>query len=134
VVVTLPTEIDAANVGQVHDALTRACESGTGVVVADATGTTFCDCAGVRALIRAHRQAAAAGIDLRVAAAASRKVRRILELTGAHQVLDTYPTLTAALDGPPRTAGTHSRTAQPSASPPPCEDAIAADSDGGMPG
>lgn len=131
IVVTLPSEIDLANASQVHDALTRARESGTAMVVADATETTFCDCAGVRALVRAHRQATAAGTNLRVASATSPIVRRILELTGADQVLDTYPTLTAALDGPPRAPGAHSRPAQAAAGPAPREHAIAADSDGG---
>ena len=131
VVVTLPDEIDLANAGQVYSALIRALETGTGVVVADATETTFCDCAGVRTLARAHYQAAARGIDLRVASATSRKVRRILELTGAGQVLDTYPTLAAALNGPSR-AGTHSRAAGASASAAPCEPAAAADPGRGM--
>ena len=93
-----------------------------GRVVADATETTFCDCAGVRALIRAHRQATAAGAELRVASATSPAVRRILELTGADQVLDTYPTLTAARDG----------LALAPASPAPREHATTADFDGGM--
>lgn len=132
VVVTLPGEIDLTNAGQVHDALTRAGESGAAVVVADATETTFCDCAGVRALIRAHRQATAAGTDLRVAAAASPTVRRILELTGADQVLDTYPTLTAALDGPPQAPGAHPRPTQASTGPAAHEHATPAGSDGGM--
>lgn len=96
VAVTLPAEIDVTNVGKVRDALARALETGTAVVIADAAGTTFCDCAGVGALVHAHRQAAAAGTGLRVAAATSRKVRRILELTGADQVLDIYLTLAAA--------------------------------------
>lgn len=81
ITVTLPGEIDLTNAGQIQDALTRALRSGSTVVVADAAGTTFCDCAGVRALIRAHRQAAAAGTQLRVASATSPGVRRILELT-----------------------------------------------------
>lgn len=96
VVVTLPGEIDVTNVGEVRNALARALETGTAVVIADAAGTTFCDCAGVGALVHAHRQAAAAGTGLRVAAATSRKVRRVLELTGADQVLDIYLTLAAA--------------------------------------
>jgi anti-anti-sigma factor len=132
-VVTLPNEIDVTNASQVYDALTRAQGSGTRVVVADASQTTFCDCAGLRTLIRAHDQAAAAGIDLRVAAATSRKVRRILELTGAAQVLDIYPTLTAALAGPRRAPGTHPGPAQAPASPAPREHASAADPDAGMP-
>jgi anti-anti-sigma factor len=130
--VTLPGEIDLANAGEVRDALARALETGTAVVIADAAETTFCDCAGVGALIRAHRQAAAAGTGLRVAAAASGSVRRILELTGADQVLDIYPTLTAALDGPARAPGAQSRPARAPASPAPREHATAAGSDGGM--
>ena len=113
-VVTLPNEIDVANAGRVLDALTRALRSGTVVVVADATETTFCDCAGIRALIRAHYDATGAGIDFRIGAATSRKVRRILQLTGADHVLDTYPTLTAALDRPPRAPGALPRPAQAS--------------------
>lgn len=119
-VVTLPGEIDAVNASQVYGALIRALETGTGVVVADATETTFCDCAGVRTLARAHYEAAASGIDLRVAAAASRKVRRILELTGAGQVLHQYPTLTAALNGLSPAAGARSRPAGIPAGAPPC--------------
>ena len=132
VVVRLPSEIDLANASLVHDALTLAGGNGTAVVVADATETTFCDCAGVRALVRAHRQATAAGTGLRVAAAASPAVRRIFELTDADQVLDTYPTLTAALDGPPRVPGAHPRPARASASPAAGEQAIAAGFDEGM--
>jgi anti-anti-sigma factor len=132
VVVRLPSEIDLANASLVHDALTLAGERGTAVVVADATETTFCDCAGVQALVRAHRQATAAGTGLRVAAAVSLAVRRIFELTGADQVLDTYPTLAAALDGPPRVPGAHSWPARASARPAAGGQAIAADFGEGM--
>jgi anti-sigma B factor antagonist len=96
VAVTLPGEIDIINASEVSDALAVALEGGAAVVIADATETTFCDCAGVRALIYAHCQAAAAGTGLRVAAATSGCVHRIFELTGADQVLDVYPTLAAA--------------------------------------
>ena len=96
VAVTLPGEIDLMNASEVSDALVRALEGGAAVVIADATGTTFCDCAGVRALLCAHCRAAAAGTTLRVAAATSGRVHRVLELTGADQVLDVYPTMAAA--------------------------------------
>ena len=95
-VAMLPGEIDASNDGQVLDTLTRALAGGTAVLVADAGRTTFCGCSGVTALLLTHRRAAAAGAQLRVVAA-SRGMRRILELTGADQVLDTYPTRAAAL-------------------------------------
>jgi anti-sigma B factor antagonist len=94
-VVTLPDEIDACNDGQVQDMLTSALD-GTAVLVADAGRTTFCGCSGVTALLLTHHRAAAAGAQLRVVVGSS-PMRRILELTAADQVLNTYPTLAAAL-------------------------------------
>jgi len=100
-VVTLPAEIDASNDGQIQDTLTRALDDGTAVLVADAGATAFCGCSGVTALLLAHHRAAAAGAQLRVVVG-SPPMRRILELTAADQVLNTYPTLAAALaDGQP---------------------------------
>jgi anti-sigma B factor antagonist len=95
-VVTLPDEIDIGNDGHVQDTLTSALGDGTAVLVADAGGTTFCGCSGVTALLLTHHRAAAAGAQLRVVVG-SPSMRRILELTAADQVLDTYPTLAAAL-------------------------------------
>ena len=95
-VVTLPDEIDASNDGQVQDTLTRALDDGTAVLVADAGATTFCGCSGVTALLLTHHRAAAAGAQLRVVVA-SPLMRRVLELTAAARVLNTYPTLAAAL-------------------------------------
>jgi anti-sigma B factor antagonist len=95
-VITLPGEIDTGNDGQVQDTLTRALDNGTAVLVADAGGTTFCGCSGVTALLVTHHRAAAAGAQLRVVVA-SPPMRRILEITAADQVLNTYPTLAAAL-------------------------------------
>ena len=95
-VVTLPGEIDVSNDGQVQDTLTSALVDGTAVLVADAGGTTFCGCSGVTALLLTHHRAAAAGAQLRVVVG-SPSMQRILELTAADQVLNTYPTLAAAL-------------------------------------
>ena len=105
--VTLPAEIDACNDLQVLDQLTRAAlETGTAVLVADARQTAFCGCAGVTALICAHHRAAAAGIQLRLVAGQPAMLR-MLQLTGADRVLDTYPTLAAALATPGRSACPH---------------------------
>ena len=95
-VVTLPAEIDTTNDGQVQDTLTSALDNGTAVLVADAGRTAFCGCSGVTALLLTHHRAAAAGAQLRVVVG-SPPMRRILELTAADQVLNTYPTLAAAL-------------------------------------
>ena len=100
-VVTLPGEINASNDGQIQDTLTSALDDGTAVLVADAAATAFCGCSGVTALLLAHHRAAAAGAQLRVVVG-SPSMRRILQLTAADQVLNTYPTLAAALaDGQP---------------------------------
>jgi len=99
-VVTLPGDIDARNDRQVQDTLTKALDDGTAVLVADAGGTTYCGCSGVTALLLTHHRAAAAGAQLRVVAG-SPSMRRILQLTAADQVLNTYPTLAAALAGRP---------------------------------
>jgi anti-sigma B factor antagonist len=95
-VVTLPSEIDISNDGQVQDTLTSALNDGAAVLVADAGATTFCGCAGVSALLLTHHRAAAAGAQLRIVVGGP-SMRRILELTAADQVLNTYPTLAAAL-------------------------------------
>jgi anti-sigma B factor antagonist len=91
-VVPLPAEIDAVSVGLVEAALASALASRPAVLVADGTETTFCDFSGIAALIRTHHQAAATGAQLRTVIATS-PVRRILELTGADQVLLVYPSL-----------------------------------------
>ena len=96
-VIRLPGEIDTSNDRQVRDALARALADGTALLVADAAKTRYCGCSGVSALIGAHHQAAASGRQLRIVA--SPALLRMLTLTGADTVLDTYPTLTAALAG-----------------------------------
>lgn len=111
-VVALPAEMDVSNEDQVRRVLGDALRGGARIIVADASGTSFCGCAGVTALIHAHLRAAAAGAQLRVAAGPP--VRRILELTRADRILASYPTLAAALrepDEPGRPAAAHPATA-----------------------
>jgi anti-sigma B factor antagonist len=93
-VVTLPAEIDVSNVGEVRRALFAAISQDIAVLAIDMSETTFCDSAGVQAIIAAYRQAAATGIEVRLAATA---VKRILTLVGVDQLIPTYPTLEAAL-------------------------------------
>ena len=94
--VAVPAEIDAANAGKIRQGLLSAVGLGAAVVVVDMGGTTFCDSAGVQAIIDAYRQAAANGTELRLAAMA---VLRILTLVGVGQLVPNSPTLDAALAG-----------------------------------
>jgi anti-anti-sigma factor len=91
-VITMPAEIDATNADQVRQALLAAV-SDLAVVIIDMSATTFCDSAGVHAIMAARRQAEGTGTDLRLVATA---VLRILTLVGADQLIAIYPTLQAA--------------------------------------
>lgn len=103
-VVALPAEIDAGNADEIGQELLSAISLGAAVVVIDMSPTTFCDSAGVQAIITAYRHAAANRTQLRLVTAA---VLRILTLVGADQLVPIYPTLEAALAGtPPAQAST----------------------------
>ena len=93
-VVTLPTEIDVTNADEIRQALLSAASHDVAVLIIDMSETTFCDSAGVQAIIAAYRQATATGTELRLVATA---VLRILTLVGVDQMIPIYPTLEAAL-------------------------------------
>jgi anti-anti-sigma factor len=63
VIVRLPEEIDIGNVAGVAEELTPAV-SRNPVVIIDMSATRFCDCAGVRAIARAHMRATGGGAEL----------------------------------------------------------------------
>jgi anti-sigma B factor antagonist len=96
VVVALPAEIDIANAGRVGEELSSAIARGAGIVIADMTGTRFCDSSGISMLVQAHRQAAANGAELRLVVLAT-AVLRALKLVRMDFLLPIYPSLDAAL-------------------------------------
>jgi anti-sigma B factor antagonist len=98
--VALPDEIDLATAPDAWLDMLDALWSGASVVIADMTGTVFCDGTGANMLAAAHREAVAADIELRIAAPSPR-VRYILELTRIEGMVPIYPTLSAALTGTP---------------------------------
>ena len=95
-VVSLPAEIDITNAGEVLVRVTGAFAPGVTVVIADLTGTRFCDSAGLRHLLLAHREAARAGVQLRLVIPPDGAVGRITELTGISRFVAVYPTLQLA--------------------------------------
>jgi anti-sigma B factor antagonist len=97
-VIALPEEVDITNADRVGAELGRALDAGPRVLVVDMTGTQYCDSAGLQALVRAQQRAAAAGTGLRLATSAT-AVRRVMQLTGADQVIATYPDMDAAAEG-----------------------------------
>jgi anti-sigma B factor antagonist len=95
VVVMLPAEIDMSNADAVEAQLRAACAPGV-TVVADLSATTFCDSSGARALLTAHRQAAAGSARLRVAVPPG-AVRRTLALLAFDTILQVFPSVAEAL-------------------------------------
>jgi anti-anti-sigma factor len=74
------------------------------VIAADLTATEYCDSAGIHAVARAHEQAAASDIELRLVIGPS-PVARILQLTGLDQVVPVYRDVQQALAAPPGEPG-----------------------------
>ncbi|MFB1044140.1 STAS domain-containing protein [Streptomyces chrestomyceticus] len=64
-------------------------------IVLDLSGVSFCDSAGLNALLGARRQAETVGAVL-VLACVPDPLRRILEMTGADHVLRAFDTVTDA--------------------------------------
>lgn len=103
VVVVLPAEIDVTNADQVYRQLVASLAAdGTdgpdaGIVIADMTSTSFCDSAGMHAIIRAHDRAAARGTALRLAVSPDGSVRRVLQLTGASLIMPVHSSVQEAM-------------------------------------
>ena len=96
IMVTLPGEIDMANAGRVGADLEAAFRPGVGVVIADMSGTRFCDTSGIHALVMAYKRAQASDTGFRVVAGPG-EVRRVLEILRLDTVLAIYPRPDVAL-------------------------------------
>jgi anti-anti-sigma factor len=95
-VVSAAGEIDITNAEGLRDALLSALNAGASALVVDMTSTTFLDSAGVTALVRATRRAAATDAILRLAVAAP-SVLRVLNLVGIDRLIEVHPGLPDAM-------------------------------------
>ena len=107
-VMSLPAEIDISNADLVREDLLSAINRGAALLIVDMSATTFCDSAGVNALVRAFKRATASGSGMRLVVAAPAELRR-LAITGVDHLIDAYPNVAmamAAVDhaGPPEEA------------------------------
>ena len=100
-VVVLPGEIDVTNADEAYEQLIAALVPGVGTVIADMTSTSFCDSAGVHAILRAHERAATRDVVLRLAVSEDGSVRRVLQLTGAMLIMPVYTTVPEAMHPDP---------------------------------
>jgi anti-sigma B factor antagonist len=102
--VRLPAEIDVTIADDVREALLSVLNKGAVALIADMTETTFCDSAGITALIRAAGRATANGAVVRVAVSAP-GVLRVFALVGVDRLIDIYPSVDAAVASLPDQAG-----------------------------
>jgi anti-sigma B factor antagonist len=116
-VVTLPAEIDVTNADMVREDLLSVLNHGAVLLVADLSKTTFCDSAGVSALVRTFRRASASAAGMRLVVSTP-GVQRVLSITGVDRLLDVFPSVAASL------AGSHGQVPSESAT-------VKADTDGG---
>jgi anti-sigma B factor antagonist len=103
-VVTLPAEIDVTNADMVREDLLSAMNQGAALLIADLSKTTFCDSAGVNALVRTSRRAGASEGALRLVVSTP-AVQRVFSITGVDRLLDIFPSVAASLAGPYDQAG-----------------------------
>jgi anti-anti-sigma regulatory factor len=100
-VVVLPSQIDFATQDQAYDRLYAAFASGATVVIADFTGTAFCDCGSLRHLVTVQHWAAARKAQLRLVIPPGGLIRRQAALMDLDHQLPVYPTLREALAAGP---------------------------------
>lgn len=103
-VIRLCAEIDLTVADDLREALLSVLNQGALVLIADMTATTFCDSAGITALIRAARRAAANGAVMRLATVAP-PVLRVFTLVGLDRLIDIYPSVEDALKSLPDQTG-----------------------------
>ena len=95
-IVALPGEIDITNSAAIKASLLLVLD-GPGLVIADMTGTTFCDSSGRRMLIVARDRAAASGCTLRIVIRPDSSVARSLAILGMDRVLPIYASVADAM-------------------------------------
>lgn len=98
-VVTLPAEIDVTNADQVREDLLCVVNQGAALLIVDMSKTTFCDSAGVSALVRTFRRASASSSGLRLVVSTP-AVQRVLSITGVDRLLDVFGSVAASMAGP----------------------------------
>jgi anti-anti-sigma factor len=94
--VVLPAEIGIANARRIRERLAAAARPGVTTVIADMTATVWCDGEGAYSLAQARQQAAARGVDLRLAVP-SADVRRVFQIFRLEGLVSLYPSVEAAL-------------------------------------
>ncbi|MFF7452171.1 MULTISPECIES: anti-sigma factor antagonist [unclassified Streptomyces] len=95
VVARVSGEMDYVTGPGLWEQISEVLAGDTAFVVLDLSGVSFCDSAGLNLLLRADKEARLGGVEL-VLACVPQHLRRIVEMTGADQVLRIHDTVTEA--------------------------------------
>ena len=95
-IVTLPQHVSEFNADRIYELLFQVINRGAIELVADMTGTGWCDRAGALVVARVRHCAAACGTQLRLVVTAE-GVRRMLALDGLDRLIPIYPSLENAV-------------------------------------
>ncbi|WP_371483697.1 STAS domain-containing protein [Kitasatospora sp. NBC_00315] len=97
-------EIDMDTAHQITSAVEDGLLARPRILILDLRAVTFCDCAGLRSLLRARQRVTNAGATFHLGPA-SATVRRILDITGAAAALELQPDIPLPRTGsaPPAT-------------------------------
>jgi anti-sigma B factor antagonist len=104
-VVMPPAEIDKTTAGQLRAMLLECHRRGHTTVVMDMTGTQFCDSAGLRELVWAHKRAVTDGGGLRLVIPADGAALRVFTVTGLDRLIPHFASREQALAQVPAGAG-----------------------------
>ncbi|MGV9411595.1 STAS domain-containing protein [Nocardia sp. NPDC003693] len=96
-IIRIEGELDALVLPEFRRTLTDALRAAAAIVVLDLRNTRFLSIGNAAVLICAATEAVANGVDLRTVVG-RREVDRVLRLTGARGLLNSYPNLPAALE------------------------------------
>ncbi|MFB4320488.1 STAS domain-containing protein [Actinomadura sp. 21ATH] len=101
-------ELDTATAPALREALFRALRPGTGPLILDLSGLSFCDAAGLSVLVDARLRADARGIVMLLAAPGPR-LRALLRVTGLDRGLPLHRTVADARAQSPAPGATRGR-------------------------
>ena len=98
-VVVTPAEVDITNAAGLRGVLLETAATRPATLVVDMSQTTFCDTAGIHALVSAYKRAQAERGELRLVIATT-TVRRIFTITGLDNVIPYFGSRDEALAAP----------------------------------
>jgi anti-anti-sigma factor len=98
-IISMPAEITYKNAHDVTVVVLAAVVLPTTAIVVDLTHTAHWDAAGIREVVHAYGLARSMGVDFRVVMSPNPVVSRRWTMRGLDQLIGSYPSIAAAIEG-----------------------------------